>query len=88
MWHASAQGYARRESLQIARQALKGVGDAALGEWKEDGTRGYIVHVKRRLTDLERQEFGVPEPIDIRGTSEEEARIAAVYAEAPGLMIP
>jgi hypothetical protein len=86
VWHASGKGRTARESKQIALDGLTGVGDRQLGEWiDETGMGRGIVHVQRRLSDEEREAFGVPEPFDIRGTPEEERRIAAVFAEAPCL---
>jgi hypothetical protein len=84
VWHASGRGRDERTSRQIALEGIGAAGDRSLGQWVEAGRSG-IVHVQRRLSARERQEFGVPEPYDIRGTSEEDRRIAAVYAEAPYL---
>jgi hypothetical protein len=85
VWHASGRGATKIDSRRIALDGLRGVGNALLGQWISDGLRDGIVHVQRRLSVEEREEFGVPEPFDIRGTPEEERRIAAVYAEAPHL---
>lgn len=86
VWHASGKGSTAKESRRIALAGLNGVGDSAAGQWIDEvgGGRG-IVHVQRRLTEAEREQFGVPEPYDIRGTPEQERRIAVVYAEAPYL---
>lgn len=65
--------------------ALNGVGDKDLGQWEDDGMGRGVYHVQRRLTAEEREAFSVPEPYDIRGTEEEERRIALVLAEAPYL---
>lgn len=73
------------DSKRICHDALRGAGDAALGEWEGVLGRPDIWHVQRRLTDLEREQFSVPAPYDIRGTDEEHARIQAVLAEAPQL---
>lgn len=64
---------------------LRGVGDASLGQWEHDGEKPGVVHVQRRLSDAERERFGVPEPYDIRGTDEEVARIVSVLEDAPWL---
>jgi hypothetical protein len=85
VWHASARGHTLSDSRRICRDGLRGVGDASLGEWEFDGEKLGVVHVQRRLSVAEREEFGVPEPYDIRGTDEELRRIAEVYAEAPYL---
>lgn len=63
------------DAARIARWALAGVGDAALGEWTDRGT---AFHIKRRLTPQEQQLVG--EPRDIRGTNEEEQRMAVLIA--------
>lgn len=86
VWHASGKGTTARESKRIALAGLAGVGDAKLGQWVDEvGAGRGIVHVMRRMTDAEREAYGVPEPFDIRGTPEETRRIEAVYAEAPYL---
>lgn len=87
VWHASGSTPDRkkRDALRIALAGLAGVGDARLYETRYDGERVGIVHVIRRLSGEEREEFGVPEPYDIRGTQEEQDRLAAVYGEAPYL---
>lgn len=73
------------ESRALALMALDGVGDKTLGQWEDAGMGRAIHHVQRRLTMEEREAFGVPEPFDIRGTEEEQRRIALVFAEAPYL---
>jgi hypothetical protein len=65
---------------------VAGVGDAELGQWEGIFGRSDVWHVQRRLTADERERFGVPEPVDVRGTDEEQRRIAAVLAEAPHLL--
>jgi hypothetical protein len=84
VWHASGSTPDRnpREGRRLARAGLSGVGDAELGEWAYEGERPGIFHVLRRLTTEEREAFGVPEPYDIRGTPEEQRRVAAVLNEA------
>lgn len=69
----------------MCRDGLRGVGDASLGEWLQDGTKDGVVHLLRRLSAAEQIEFAVPQPFDIRGTAEERDRIASVYSEAPYL---
>jgi hypothetical protein len=89
VWHASGshRSGSEREARRVARSSLVGVGDEAFGEWEYAGEKPGVFHVLRRLTADERSEFGVPEPYDIRGTTEERARIDAVYAEAPHLRV-
>lgn len=84
MWHASGRSIGGQSSAQIARNALRGVGDATLGEWLESGSRG-IVHVRRRLSLGEQETFGIPFVRDIRGSDEERDRLVALFAEAPQL---
>ena len=85
MWHASGKASRRRDAERIARAALRGAGDARLGEWTEDGGPG-VVHVRRRLTPAELEFAGIgPEPRDIRGSGEERDRIAALALDAPHL---
>lgn len=83
VWHASGRGKDKHASKQVALYGLLGVGDAKLGEWTQDGEHPGIVHVQRRLTAAERAQYNVPEPYDIRGTPEEQRRIAMVLQEAP-----
>lgn len=85
VWHASGCGRKLADSKTICHTALRGAGDASLGEWEGSLGRPDIWHVQRRLTDAEREQFAVPAPYDIRGTEEEHARIQAVFAEAPHL---
>lgn len=79
MWHASARATTQQKARELAVGALRGVGDAALGEWFEIAT---AVHVRRRLSASEAQGFTLR---DIRGTPEEAARRAALLADAPHL---
>lgn len=72
------------ESRQIARRFLNGVGDASLGEWEEEGGGG-IVHVRRRLSVAEMDEYGVTEVRDIRGTPEEQERFHRLLEDVPSL---
>lgn len=90
VWHASARGRSRTESRRICFEGLRGIGDEKLGQWEFDGDKPGVVHVQRRLSKAEQDQFGVPEPYDIRGTDEETRRIDQVFAEAPHLrtMLP
>jgi hypothetical protein len=71
------------ESASIARQALVGVGDSALGEWRDHG-RG-VVHLRRRLSVEEQAAFGIAAVIDVRGTRDERDRLTALLVDAPYL---
>jgi hypothetical protein len=74
------------ESWELAERALRGVGDATLGEWRERPAR--IVHLRRRLTDAERLAFASPALTvrDIRGTPEELERMVLLLEDAPVLL--
>lgn len=67
------------ELLRLALKALNGVGDAALGEWGEEGQRAY--HLRRRLSAEEAKSTG--QPLDIRGTKEGELRFESVSRFIP-----
>ena len=62
-----------------ALDALSGVGDASRGEWEE--WTGYAYHVRRRLSL--REERAVGPAIDIRGTTEADARLRRVRQWLP-----
>lgn len=68
----------------MAERALQGVGDVALGEWRERGRSG-VVHLRRRLTDAERAAAGGLGVRDIRGSDEERDRLAALLRDVPQL---
>ena len=56
----------------FARRALKGVGDAQLGEWvnrRQDASKKFL-HIRRRLTEEEAEIIGPV--IDVRGTARHE----------------
>lgn len=82
VWHVSVapQGtpFGRSTLWRRAEAELAGVGDAGLGEWREDGNKA--VHLRRRLSDGEAMLVGPT--IDVRGTHE-----AVVRAKALGEMI-
>jgi len=65
----------------MAERMLQGVGDAALGEWREAG-HGGVVHIRRRLALGEADHLVVR---DIRGTAEQRMRIRALLRDAPHL---
>lgn len=76
MWHASVCGrFGQPSSLafEIAERELRGVGDAALGEWREVGD--IAVHLRRRLTEKEIRDAHIEDVQDVRGTAEFTARI-------------
>ena len=85
MWHASAvtKSGDMRLAEEMALAALAGVGDAALGEWREGPRTAF--HVRRRLTAEEAKLAGNLTVRDIRGTQEERKRFALLFAEAPYL---
>jgi hypothetical protein len=76
VWHASGCGRDIFASLRLAKAALRGVGDARLGEWVERGGNG-IYHVRRRLSAEEQAVVG--EARDIRGTGEERERLTELF---------
>lgn len=83
VWHASGSAGSESLAWAMAERALRGVGDAALGEWRERGR--IAVHIRRRLTDAERQAAGGLQVRDIRGTPEERQRLVRLVREQPQL---
>lgn len=70
----------------MAERALAGVGDAALGEWRELGSVGSgVVHIRRRLSHAERELAGGLTVRDVRGTDEERLLVRQLLREAPHL---
>ena len=96
MWHASVAwqtltglvpvnrlSSADRERMcGVATEALVGVGDAGLGEWREEIER--TLHLKRRLTPSEWGDR--PWGMDYRGTWEGQKRLARVLKYTPDLL--
>jgi hypothetical protein len=78
VWHASVRAQWRQQ--QIAEDALYGVGDATLGEWRETG--GIAYHIKRRLSDRECIQFGLS-MIDMRDTPEGRQRLSKLFQTLP-----
>lgn len=68
----------------MADRALRGVGDAQVGEWREHGRNG-VVHIRRRLTETERGLAGGLVVRDVRGTPEERERLRSLLRAAPHL---
>lgn len=66
----------------FAELYLSGVGDAALGEWREFHR---AFHIRRRLTDDECRLGGGLMMRDIRNTDEASGRMAILFADAPEL---
>lgn len=81
MWHVSAQGRWIGDSKWLARQTLAGVGDATLGEWEHAGERPRVWHIQRRLSAVEQELYGVPDPVDVRGDDEDRQRLVVVLQE-------
>lgn len=83
VWHASASAGTEATAWAMAERALRGVGDPALGEWRQAGR--LAVHLRRRLSAPERAELGGLEVRDVRGTYEERRRLDAVLRKVPHL---
>lgn len=66
---------------EIAERELRGVGDAALGEWREVGDKA--VHVRRRLTAAEMKSSAIGAVCDVRGTTEYVQRIERMWPFLP-----
>jgi hypothetical protein len=69
--------------IAMTERALKGCGDSALGEWREQGNAVY--HLRRRLTPQECAIAGDLTARDIRGTDEGRKRLSALFHDAPHL---
>jgi hypothetical protein len=83
VWHVSAAAGTRGTAWAMADRALAGVGDPALGEWREVGVRA--VHLRRRLSAAERALAGGLGVRDVRGTPEERERLRRLLRDAPHL---
>jgi hypothetical protein len=70
----------------MAQSALRGVGDAALGEWENIVGRGFpaSVHLRRRLSAKEVAASGLFMR-DVRGTAEATNRAMALLEAAPSM---
>jgi hypothetical protein len=81
VWHASVRINGNHGAAWLhAERALLSVGDAALGEWREQ--TDYTVQLRRRLTMQEQLQYGI-ELRDIRGTDEERNRLDMVFDALP-----
>jgi hypothetical protein len=85
VWHASARSPFGEVVVQaMLERALRGVGDASVGEWYEPGTRGSgVYHLRRRLHEGEAMRVNTV--CDIRGTEQEQERLRALLRDAPHL---
>lgn len=84
MWHASISDPSRDarnpEALfAVAECVLDGVGDPALGEWRELGD--LAVHLRRRLSEQEAAAIGPV--VDVRGTWEHTKRLNRIRRYLP-----
>jgi hypothetical protein len=85
VWHASVSP--RAPSIPIlalwalAEGVLRGVGDPALGEWRDVGD--IAIHLRRRLTPAEMRAGAIAAVVDIRGTPEHGARIDRIRPYLP-----
>jgi hypothetical protein len=103
VWHASgnsrmqfpqrmadklSRSVQEQHSMHIALSALRGVGDAELGEWTEEGNPGpggvTIWHVRRRLSIKEQFEAGL-DVIDMRNTEKGSERLRWLFQQHPHL---
>lgn len=76
-------GFVSRGILErTAEFNLLGVGDAALGEWRELSPNGSTLHIKRRLSIAEAEQYGI-QAIDLRGTPEGLDRLKAANLWLP-----
>lgn len=97
MWHASASWHNPAGPVQIHRltiqqilrlwnmtaQLLHGIGDVALGEWREQGR--VALHQRRRLTEIEWGDK--PWGMDYRNTPEGERRLEPCRPWLPKLYV-
>lgn len=83
VWHVSTATTGAQLSEQFLRECaleeLRGVGNAALGQWEEWSGRAY--HIRRRLSREEQKSVG--DPLDIRNTPEALKRCAQVQQYLP-----
>lgn len=90
MWHASVSPIGgvptSRNTAQLfdlATAALRDVGDATAGEWREVGDKA--VHLRRRLTEAEAAPIG---PVrDLRGSPEARGRLFRASQWMPPVLL-
>lgn len=74
VWHVSVASrgipYGRAVLEAQAERELQGLGDPALGEWRESS--GWVFHLRRRLNAAEQVHVGPV--LDVRGTDEARRR--------------
>ncbi len=66
---------------EFAMILLRGVGDSALGEWEEKGDVAF--HLRRRVSDKERELANGLEVVDVRRTPEYGVRRSAMQRFLP-----
>jgi hypothetical protein len=89
VWHASVSPRSllacnERALFDEVTNALHGVGDALLGEWRE--RRPIAMHLRRRLTEHEMRSAGIAAVCDVRGTKEFTTRIRRIRPFLPDVM--
>jgi hypothetical protein len=81
VWHVSVHPlrafYGQVMCARRAEQALAGLGDAGLGEWRE--WTGFAFHLRRRLSVVEQSRVGPV--VDVRRTPEALRRAARIPAQ-------
>lgn len=77
MWHVSVGGPGA--SWLAAELALRGVGDASAGEWRERGE--IALHLRRRLSAAEAAIVGPV--VDVRGTPDGARRVQRMARHVP-----
>lgn len=81
VWHASVRINENLGAAWLhAERALLSVGDAALGEWREQ--TDYTVQLRRRLSVQEQIRHGITLR-DIRGSEEERNRLTVLFDALP-----
>lgn len=83
VWHASVMSEGWTDTRGLAYRALEGVGDAALGEWTEDGP---AFHLRRRLSVAEVIASGLVMR-DFRGTVEGAGLLLKLFQQVPALRV-
>lgn len=81
VWHASVMSKDPNFVRLHAEWALEGVGDAQLGEWREQHS---AFHIRRRLTLAEQQEYSI-NMCDMRNTAGGYSRLQGLFAQHPHL---